>query len=84
MRIKTFAHLTFSKSQLIINTKMKIKVIRVSEFLFERIHAFCKRENIPYSELFKRAIEKLIEKYLPEEANGQEKDPCDLKDRDDG
>jgi metal-responsive CopG/Arc/MetJ family transcriptional regulator len=63
--------------------KMKHLIIRVSEFLLDRIHDFCKREGITYSELFEQAIKKLVEKYLPEEADGQEKGPCRFEDRND-
>jgi len=74
--------LTSQKRQLIINMKMKNIVIRVSNFLLDHMHEFCKRENITYSELFEQAIQKLIEKYLPEESYEQ-KDTCGSEDRDD-
>jgi hypothetical protein len=44
----------------------RVIVFRVSDWFFERINEYCKREGVSYAELFSRAIEYLCSKYLEE------------------
>jgi len=43
---------------------MRVIVFRVSKEFLAQINSYCEREEIGYNELFHRAIEHLIEKYL--------------------
>jgi hypothetical protein len=44
----------------------RVIVFRVSDWFFERINEYCKREGVSYAELFRRAVEYLCRRYLEE------------------
>jgi hypothetical protein len=52
----------------------KVVVFRVSDWFFERINEYCKRERISYAKLFNKAMEHLCEKYLSGEDYEKGKD----------
>jgi hypothetical protein len=58
----------------------KVIIFRVSKWFLNKINEFCKNENLSYSELFKRAVKHLENKYSRGDGDNVERKENERKD----